>query len=285
MESQLTKPDRVFFGLALLLLATCYRPEIKDARLQCSPDGQCPGNFKCQNGVCVYQDPSTGGGTCSNPEAPYGPFENCKMETAAGAVCDPVCQSGCGCKQRCTVTLTQGAQCVKQVAPFDSSYQRCDTNKDRCEPGQICLGPAAEIQNDECGGRCYRFCRIDTDCKGSGQCNVELAQNAGVPAYKVCSPPPEMCSPLGAGTCKDTSQFPSGSYGCYLLGTQTICDCAGTRQPDATCDSEQDLHTCIPGYECIMGKCRRLCTAITAISLCGSGQMCKQWNSRFGYCK
>ena len=142
-----------FLLLGSLLLFTCYNPQIISGGLQCSAALECPGGMTCSQATTVcYKNgeiPTAGsggvgtaaggsptggtggtsgvggaGGTCAMPAAPYGPFANCTPALTAGA-CDPVCQSGCGCTQRCK--LEGGNNVCRDEGPnFLNEYAACE---------------------------------------------------------------------------------------------------------------------------------------------------------------
>ena len=115
--------------------------------------------------------------------------------TDAG-LCDPFCQTGCGCTEKCSVN-TAGAATCNQLAPGQvrGVQQPCEAQSsgtakqiDQCDQGLVCV-------EDACGsgganGRCYQFCRSDNDCTDA-PCNRDAGGG-----FKYCDVPFVACTPL-----------------------------------------------------------------------------------------
>ncbi len=272
------------FGFAALLLSlagsACYNPTIENGTLQCSLSLECPDGYMCNAaGTCdKVGSPGAGGadGGGGGGGADAGPpmcfaqtfqAQRCEAKVERG-VCDPVCQSGCGCFERCTVSENTTVCGASGVALSRNLYESCDPNDDRCQPGAICL---REVRA-ECGAHCYRYCRTDSECGARSKCTGEIQiDNSNVP-QKICSPQLQDCQPWAGGNRCNGRQ----NFGCYILsGLQpdlAICECAGTTREGLSCTFE---HECQPGLECLpvngVKACRRLCQMGTS---CPGGGMC-----------
>jgi hypothetical protein len=311
--------------LGSLLLFTCYNPQIVSGGLKCTANFECPGGFTCSqaDGLCYKNGeiPTAGvggittggsgptggtggtvgtggtgaGGTCATPAAPYGPFPGCTPPADIRG-CDPVCQAGCGCTQRCK--LQNGNNVCRDEGPnFLNEYAACDPVDDRCRPGTICLQES--MDHPACGARCYRHCRSDTDCP-MAKCSVDVQFGNSATKHRVCSPPMDACNPWGMATCSSASGRALPTFGCYVMSSTypdiPICDCAGTLPIGAMCMFE---HECVPGAECVLAggvrACRRMCKvglpAMSPIPIGGCGLMtpmvCNPFpgSTQFGYCR
>jgi hypothetical protein len=306
----------VFLAGSSLLLATCYNPQIVNGGLKCSPNFECPSGYKCNaDGFCTQDGASLGtggvggatggaGGTggavggmggnaCTTPTGMYGPFPGCSSPPRDKG-CDPVCQSGCACNQRCKLEGGNNV-CRAQDPPFLQQYDACEPKDDRCRPGTICLQESED--HPACGSHCYRHCRADSDCPNA-KCTIDVQFGSAATASKVCSPPMDACSPFGAARCSAAANRPYPTFGCYVMSSSypdiPICDCAGTTPIGMTCMFE---HECEPGGECVLlgmaRLCRRVCKvgapAATPVALGGCPLMmptCTAFpgGSQFGYC-
>jgi hypothetical protein len=212
-------------------------------------------------------------------------YPMCPSDPGAGR-CDAVCQTGCGCRERCTYEGSTPVCRAFSVTPTPL-YAECNPRNDTCTPGSICLEEIA----DACRAHCYRMCRTDAECGGRARCTGEVAGAD----YKTCSPPIEACNPIGPGA--RTCQSRGAPFGCYVLSAryadQAVCDCAGNRPEGATCSFE---HECVPGNECVRigdrALCRRLCNLANPTEVaCPAGQTCTpfvsdgQRSNRVGYCR
>lgn len=315
----------VGFGAAIVVVA-CYNPDIDDGVLQCAPlpQKQCPDDFECRADNRCYKQgggvggvggsatggmigtggmPGTGGMMSMGGMPGVGgaggmcvmPIPGCKPSASAAAACDEVCQTGCGCNERCTLSGRQ-VSCQPDSGGRQRIGDACSgTTPDTCAPGLLCLDEPEPV----CGRRCFRYCTDDSDCTEGAHCTVPLVlAGTGEPeetGVKVCDVPPEACSPIfGEGKCK-RSDRPGDAYGCYLMGTgfpnATVCDCAGTLAEDAPCEVERE---CLPGLFCVTDKqlqntCKRVCPLdqpAVARGICGMGKTCTafQGSIRWGTC-
>lgn len=215
-----------------------------------------------------------------------GPIPAC---TPAGSgMCDHVCQSGCGCQQRCALFAGTPA-CVPPASTPVPLGGSCSADLDDCSAGFVCLSEASA----KCGAHCYRFCRTSADCPGGALCDFDV-EVGGKTVAKACSSPPEKCDPTGAATCLGGAR-PAPTFGCYVLSAQdpdsAVCDCAGNKPMGAACMFE---HECAPGLECIRvggaaGTCRRVCH-LGAAGGCPAGVACAPLGTAatpstvYGYC-
>jgi hypothetical protein len=287
------RTSSIVLGLAALLAVGCYKPDIPDGAFLCGVSQSCPDGFQCVGTKC-YRNPPSGdassdtGGTCQRQEL------ECSASMGASGACDPVCQSGCACGEKC-VNPGGGNKCAPITMPIRGHYESCDPVNDRCRPGDVCLPEFRPV----CGSHCYRFCRVDSDCGMIARCTGEAQDDAGNLLYKVCSAKIEQpgCNPTGAAPCGLSAgpdrQGPA--FGCYMLShehsDETVCECAGTQPEGAACERE---YQCVPGNECLKigteTKCRKLCTAegggVLPPVLCGIGQRCIPFPSgrKHGYC-
>lgn len=221
---------------------------------------------------------------------PYGPIAACTPANTQG--CDPVCQTKCGCGERCAMDSGMPT-CKKQSGPFVGNGGNCQTSQDLCQPGFLCLRESADV--DACGAHCYRHCRADADCPGGAKCTTEVQFPSGA-GTKVCSSPPEACDPF-VGRCTNTGLRPFPLFGCYVLSKTetnlTSCECAGTKPVGAACTFE---HECVPGAECFFlpgsgGQCRKTCSTELVVGPnpgpCPANQACVPFpgSAKYGYCR
>jgi hypothetical protein len=282
----------VTLGLAALLAVGCYKPEIPEGAFLCGAEKSCPDGFQCVGSRCFKNKPSgdagdDAGGSCMRQEL------ECSASPGPSGACDPVCQSGCACGEKC-VNPGAGNQCTPTLMPVQLNYDSCNPATDRCRPGSVCL---PEFQ-DRCGAHCYRFCRVDTDCGMNARCTGEAQDPAGNPLYRVCSAKIEPCNPTGvAPACGPGAGADrlAPAFGCYILShmhpDETVCECAGLLPEGAPCERE---YQCVPGLECLKvggeTRCRKLCTleggGVLPPVVCPLGQRCMPFmNARkYGFC-
>jgi hypothetical protein len=313
-------------ALAALGAAGCYNPTIKGTFL-CNKNysagaGDCPEGYHCSAGLCVKGDagidrivetPEVHAET--SPDKPvlevgpetlpidmtpdvacFAPVAGCTGDS--GKKCDPVCQTGCGCVEKCSANTMGTLTCNVPLASRPRALgESCDiaslssaAQTDNCAPGLVCL-------NDACGSRCYHFCKTDGDCpmstctRDTGTVPVPPGTPTGI---KVCDVQATTCNPINNGQ-------PSGCgadvQGCYLLSTgtdRTVCDCpfrAGAA--NTSCSLSRD---CFPGLVCVDANgtgsaiCRPVCslpggTDAGAASNCGGGTCTPlKGSTKFGYC-
>jgi hypothetical protein len=257
----------------LAVAVGCYNPKVTPGNLHCAAGSAkaCPDGFVCAAGVCVRPGDGTGGAiagtggagggtggsgsggaTCATPIP-----ELCDDSPAAGTACDPVCQTGCGCGLRCSVS-SSGLGCAPP-AGAGALGDVCDPTMDRCSPGLFCLKEA-------CGtnlGRCHRFCRDASACGPSGVCGTPVRLADGTTTdQRACNLSSDVtCDPFATG---GASGCPDVALNCYVTGpSQTICDCPSgqNRQAGQTC---VDANDCQTGLRCLQlggspAMCYRLC--------------------------
>jgi len=289
-------------------VASCYKPTIGD-RLKCNLEAGanhfCPDDFACEfsTGLCkrnpnndVPDRPDMdGGGGEGGGDADGGPppvcFDarpNCQPDNAG--VCDPFCQMGCGCREKCSVNTGGELTCNAPSGTLPRDLlQNCSrlnvgsaTQTDNCSPGLVCLTGA----DDACGSRCYQFCRSEADCTNA-PCDKTIAGGR-----KVCDVPFVTCNPVSpVSGC-------AGAQGCYLSTTnptRTICDCAGAVLRNDPCNRSRD---CLPGLVCVDPSstgdftCRQVCLlSENGLNCAGGASSCMPFrgnttmaNSTFGFC-
>jgi hypothetical protein len=282
----------VTLGLAALLVVGCYKPDIPEGAFRCGAEQSCPDGFQCVNGRCFKNKPSEdaagdAAGTCQRQEL------ECSASPGPSGACDPVCQSGCACGEKC-VNPGGGNTCTTIAMPVQLNYDSCNPDADRCRPGSVCL---PEFQ-DRCGAHCYRFCRVDTDCGMNARCTGEAQDPAGNPLYRVCSAKIEPCNPTGVAPACGPGAGPdrlAPAFGCYILShmhpDETVCECAGLLPEGAACERE---YQCVPGLECLRvagePRCRKLCTleggGVLPPVVCPLGQRCMAFTNarKYGFC-
>ena len=282
----------------VLLVATglatgCYNTKnVQSGGLKCAPGRACPDGFYCDQGDNrCYRNGTAGSNICKASEAqpPFGPLPAC---SATGSVdeCDPVCQSGCPCNQRCQLdgdpTAGYGFVCLAPpTGAFLDDFKACDTSNNLCKPGLDCFLPPSDSVG--CASQCIRYCRKDDDCPQSSRCAFPV-DNLGKQTVSVCSPPAVNCNPIlatASPTCSTSLTGPN----CYVFShnqpDETMCDCGGTIKAGAAC---KDLHSCVAGHECVDGKCQKMCSLQTGGVACASGQTCVALHgtsTKYGTCK
>jgi hypothetical protein len=309
-------------GLAALTSAGCFKPKVKDGGLSCNlklmPD--CPEGFKCDDltNLCRVNswfdtkpdaaiedapdvklevepdrpaDMSADMSIEAAPDVPPAcltPVMGCTADPA-NVKCDPQCQTGCGCHEKCLVTSTGVLTCNQQSGALPRTEgQSCvavsegtTAQTDDCEPGLVCFA-------EPCGHLCARFCRVNADCQGGALCSRALAGG-----FKACDFPASNCNPVkNAGP----TGCPVADEGCYLSATiadRTVCDCPSNSIPNGgACNTSRD---CLPGLTCAdpLGGLELLChpacslTGTTPMEIgCPGTQTCHAFNGsvKFGVC-
>jgi len=266
-------------AVATLAPAGCYNPTIAEG-FKCNTTyepgaGDCPDGFHCGPAGLCLRGPAVdaavdqGGskpetrvdGPVDMPSEPVVqpeagpdlpmmcnmPVAGCTADTTKK--CDPVCQTGCGCHEKCSASTAGALTCnPPRGSALKAVGESCVISasgtvaqSDDCKPGLVCVA-------DGCGGgRCYRFCRADADCPGSA-----CSRDAGG-GVEICDVPFAACDPIGGGAragCPSTGGMPEG---CYLAGAaapdQTLCDCPfGAQRENDTCVTSRD---CLPGLVCV----------------------------------
>jgi hypothetical protein len=300
-------------------LAACYNTRnVKTGALVCGPNDACPDGFTCikdgtatQPGHCWRNGtrPDAGGGNsdtaagrpdtlppgaCTTPTAPFGPLPSCAAELPnANSTCDPVCQAGCPCRQRCVVNENTFAsfQC-EASEPDPSTFLRvqddCTGNRsDSCSPGSQC------IADNVCPWLCYRLCRNDQDCPKGSLCSSNTLYDVNdqpVSGVFLCTPPAETCNPTGAASCATLREnfncvFQAGQTG--VSSDATMCDCKSlhTQALGASCKLQQD--DCLPGLVCVDKFCRQICEQQGTGAPCPNGGRCTPvfGSTKYGACR
>ncbi len=280
----------------LLASAACFRPKNLAGGFSCPEGGPCPDGLVCNAvHICassydagVIEMGGTGGnggaggtggqGGAGNVDGGpddrpcTGAVASCQP-TDAG-LCDPVCNTGCGeCYQKCSVNTNGALTCNephKTSVTNGGLLQLCSqyavatdptTQSDDCGPGQVC------VNANNCGARCYQFCRTDSDCTNGASCSRDAGGG-----YMTCDVPPVDCDPvIGAARSMTSSGCPgmtaTSLFGCYLSATSptTLCDCQnsnGGGKEGSGCSHSRD---CFAGLMCIAPSssqpktCRRVC--------------------------
>jgi hypothetical protein len=265
----------------------CFKPNIQTGGFRCADGGVCPDGFKCDfnlaQPLCVTQlsDGGVGGkgglggmggsGGMGGQTAPscFDARPDCTPSDDAG-ICDPFCQTGCGCREKCSVNNAGTLTCNEPTKPvLKGTLAACSVSSrgapeqaDDCAPGHVCL-------EEECNPRCYRFCRGDQDCD-----NAPCDRTAGAGGPKVCDVPFTSCTPLG-GTKNVGCGI--GAMACYLSSShsdQTVCDCpfnAGTSNDD--CSRSRD---CNAGLACtyVIGAGKSICLQVCDLMAIPNGSDC-----------
>ena len=261
---------RAAVGIAALatFLLGCFDPKIVSGNLHCAPQSNaCPGGFVCSGGVCVTRGDAAADGVtdgkpadgtvadmlptdavstdavvCPNPVVPL-----CTPAAGVTGLCDPVCQTGCPCGQRCGVS-TNGSFCLAQ-AGVKTVGQVCSPSTDDCAPGYACLREA-------CGsnlGRCYRFCRDASMCGAGVACSTQVNSSSDVSLGRLaCDLAEQTCDPIAGTGCPDPA------LSCFVTAVgHTICDCPGRNRREG--DSCRGYDDCAQGLACLDSTCVRLC--------------------------
>ena len=201
-------------------------------------------------------------------------------------MCDPVCQTGCGCHEKCLSNTVGTLTCSVPIAgrprvvgegcnPFAPGSA---TQSDDCMPGLVCVP-------DGCGNRCYKYCKTDGDCPMS-----TCTRDAGG-GVKICDVPNVACNPITNNGMPDGCGTSSDSLTCWLSqsGTdQTFCDCPGVfsvGRPNTACTATRD---CFPGLVCVgsnMMQCQKACSLTNNSADCEGGTCTAIGNNtKFGFC-
>ena len=269
-------------GLWICLAAAvgCFDPKIESGNLHCAPtDSACPDGFICSAGVCVTRgdaaaddlrsdvadgaasdvvdatsgDRPSDAVTCSDPVTAL-----CSPAAGVTSACDPVCQTGCPCGQRCTVSGA-GAVCTGQSTGSAKTLgQTCLPSTDDCAPGLACL-------RESCGsnlGRCYRFCRDASVCSSGVACMTEVnSSNDMALGQLACDLAEQTCNPIAGTGC------PDAALSCFVTTAgHTVCDCPGRgRREGDSCTGYDD---CALGLACLQSVCVRLCRSTSDCSSC-----------------
>lgn len=280
---------------ALLASAGCFRPKNLANGFSCGDGGACPDGLTCDrpNNLCVSSvggASGTGGSGGTNGTGGTGgkggagnvdgggidrpctgAIASCQPSDAG--LCDPVCNTGCGhCYEKCSVNGNGALTCNE---PFKTSLtaggllQLCSqyavatdptTQSDNCGPGQVC------VNANNCGARCYQFCRESSDCSNGASCSRDAGGG-----HMTCDVPPVDCDPVIGAAAKISSRCPgmtaNSLFGCYLSATTptTLCDCQnsnGGGTEGSACSHSRDCFAgliCIAPSSSIPTQCHRVC--------------------------
>jgi hypothetical protein len=303
-------------GLAALAGLACYRPNITDGGFVCNvdagPSHECPEGFTCDRTFSpplCWKGPHDAGPNQDRPsEKPPDGGQDAEAGVDADAgpscfdampacdpsdagVCDPFCRTGCGCREKCSASAADGGgasfTCVAVPAGAGALYDSCDVQRNNCGPGLVCL-------DDNCGGRCYAYCRSDNDCTTG---NVGSSCTRAAPGgLLVCDVPfVDSCNPVGGSP----ANCPKGNQGCYISSsrpTHTLCDCPGGSHPDDPCTGSR---SCLFGSLCVdatgagTATCQRVCRLDGGVQDCPQPQTCQIFvgndasnppNPTYGFC-
>jgi hypothetical protein len=279
----------------------CYNPRLGEGDFVCGAAGACPSGWKCGPDNRCYRNVTSanfdanprdtrGADTVVDVTPPPPPVDanmcmrglTCSPGASAGRPCDLVCQTGCGCADRCTIAETS-AICRPLTANPTPLYDKCSPDNDTCTAGAVCV---PEVRYEACGAHCYRACRVDADCGPTSRCNEALLTPNDTVLTKICGPAIEQCNPVGlAGMrppCADVTKRPLPNFACYLLdagaGDSAVCDCAGTLELGAACKLKRE---CVPGLECLPAgpagdlRCRQLCNLGLGVAACPPATTCR----------
>ena len=272
MRSAQVLAVRVLLLGALLASAGCYRPKNLSGGFFCGDNRACPDGLQCDSrNLCVSSLGGAGGaggkggaggqGGAGNrdggPDLPVdrpctGAIASCQPSDAG--LCDPVCNTRCGCLEKCSVNTAGVLTCNAPTAGPPGLLGPCaqidfgSKQTDNCAPGQVCATP----RGDTCNPRCYQFCRTNSDCTNGASCSIDAGGG-----NSLCDVPPVACDPvLNAAMHLQYSHCTGDKYlGCYLSSDtgNTICDCQDSPTPPATgsvgqsCNRSRD---CFPGLVC-----------------------------------
>jgi hypothetical protein len=303
-------------AVATLGTAGCYNPTIAEG-FKCNMSyepgaGDCPDGFHCGPAGLCLRGPAVdaavdqGGskpetrvdGPVDLPSEPVAqtdtppdmttmmcnmPVQGCTADTTKK--CDPVCQTGCGCHEKCSANTMGTLTCnvplnlrPKQLGEgCNPSSLGTAAQTDDCAPGLVCV-------NDACNARCYKFCKTDLDCPMS-----TCTRDAGG-GVKICDVQAVTCNPVkmngGTAGCMGQTQ------GCYLspvVKDRTFCDCPmGAGNTNSACMFSRD---CFPGLVCVdalgtgSSTCLPVCSVPNGSADCLGGT-CNPLNksTKYGYC-
>ncbi len=292
----MTRLFKIALGLLPALAASaCYTTSsVESGGLLCSTAGTCPDGFACgTDGRCWKNGTGSTANTCSVADAvaPYGPFAGCSASQPTGtSSCDPVCQNGCPCDQRCIFSSSDSGFVCEGSTPsgsFISHLGACNgADVGQCAPGAVC------IADQGCPNLCYQTCRANGDCPSNSRCskNVVYAGDQALSGAYLCSPPVETCDPSGAAACSS----PADGFNCVFVAgltgvgntDATVCDCAAGHTEAVGADCSVAPDNCQPGSVCMSGKCHTICSRSASAAACSNGGTCNTLysSSRYGYC-
>ena len=308
---------RLMFPLvALALVTACFKPSVKDGGFLCGANNACPSGFSCASKICwrVGTDASfpvdrtdgaradanadlagdkgsvTPDATADVPPVCVTPVQGC---TPQAGTCDPVCQTSCGCTEKCTTNRDGSNACLALLGQRQPG-QTCTVNSygsasqnDDCRPGSVCLRPGGDGSGTS---YCFLLCRNDNDCSGVPCVQRPVAPTNGIsiPVAKVCDVAFVKCNPLKS---YPDNQCPADRQSCYLAtpdpqtgASRTTCEYApgGIGRPDA-CTYSRDCFEKLVCPQAVTGAgfCSQICEI--ANPSCSAGT-CRPYGSTYGYC-
>lgn len=292
--------------ITLCVCAGCYQPNVKSGQLACADGGTglCPSGFTCVQGRCEGPGARKDGGprdsTAPNSDAPLcrrvPSLPGCTAQTTPSLACDPVCQTNCGCNQKCSSSTEGVIGCFPVDLPLalKKPLESCTvsdlntkTQSDNCVPGSFCLDPAGY---GTLGTYCFPLCRTAADCPGGLACSPRRVGVGGSPVIVlVCDLPDSDCDPtmktgVSTGCTNDRPR-------CYLIAPdsngngRSVCEYAtGDKGRDNDCGVPRD---CFAGLTCPTAdritRCLEVCDPAAAGS-CTAPTMCRPYGKKYGYC-
>jgi hypothetical protein len=298
--------------LAILMaapaIAGCYKPSIEDGKLGCGPALACPDGFACVSSRCwqggIARPLDGGAGDTDQPADMSDTDVSCVVSVpecvaSSTGICDPVCQTGCGCQEKCSISSVGQAACVpvRGQQPVEKpcridGYGSPDQT-DTCTPGDVCLYPGGPGTTS---GYCFALCSSDLACPNSRCVSRPVAPPINTPTpitpmATVCDTPFVACDPFTNAGCTNPDR-----PNCYLAppdpatgASRTLCEYfAGPGKIPDTCDWSRD---CIPRFVCPRNDdgatwpranfCLPVCDSAHP---CTSGGTCKYYGTTYGYC-
>jgi hypothetical protein len=239
-------------------------------------------------GSKVDASPADGAGDAKDANLCNQPVAGCTSPAIVG--CDPVCQSGCGCKEKCSRGVDGTAVC-QPSGGFQNVGDPCTVNNpglanqsDNCVAGAVCLSDSGT------NPRCFALCNTSADCASHGALCVNhyLAPSGSSPSVRVCDPPLMACDPFAAGAAGNCAN-------CYVTepsstGTsQTVCEYwSGPRARDTDlCQSSGDCSGRLVCPQVSTAARFHLCSILCDLSGnhgCPINQACILIGNRYGFC-
>ena len=225
------------FGMGLVLLVlSCYSPNIAPGGFICGADRACPDKFHCASNNRCYQEADASFDMQVVCKSDASVPEVCSALHASGQTCNPGCQTGCNGCGWCAV-VSGGTRCLTGKAGTKDVGAVCAPSLESdCKPGLYC--------QPECStGRCYKICDSSDKalCGTGSSCSVagNSRGDAGTFSFSLCSL---------VSTCDAVAQTGcAASFACYPT-FPTECDCPGKVATGQTCIFAAD---CERGASCI----------------------------------
>jgi hypothetical protein len=267
------------------LLWACYGPKIVPG-LRCAtpPAMACPDGFVCVSEMCLPRGSTSALGGAAGSVA--GSAAGAGGDAGAAGLATDVGGGGAGGGDVAETggagggqpgTRTLGETCLASATGAAGSASDC-------ADGLECV----EDCGNGGGARCYQLCTLDSDCPDSA-----CSRTARATGHSICEIAYASCDPLATGaSCARATER------CYLLSSSnslsgspaTVCDCSlNAMAPGAPCSDSRD---CAPGLVCPAqgsvgvggGYCWRLCDLTVGNAGCQSGQACRAFGTKWGYC-